>query len=85
MTKDMAFLKAITNLLGSSDEKALSKLDPLVVQINTLESVYESKSDEELKSVSTALKTEYESGKSLDELLPDAFAAVREAAKRTLG
>tara|TARA_B100000686_G_scaffold22652_1_gene20742 strand:- start:28965 stop:31616 length:2652 start_codon:yes stop_codon:yes gene_type:complete len=85
MTKSMAFLKAITNLLGNSDEKALSKLDPLVEQINTLESRYTSKSDEELKSVSAVLKTEYESGKSLDDLLPDAFAAVREAAKRTLG
>ena len=81
----MAFLKAITNLLGNSDEKALSKLDPLVEQINTLESRYTSKSDEELKSVSAVLKTEYESGKSLDDLLPDAFAAVWEAAKRTLG
>ena len=81
----MAFLKAITNLLGNSDEKALSKLDPLVEQINTLESRYTSKSDAELKSVSAVLKTEYESGKSLDDLLPDAFAAVREAAKRTLG
>ena len=81
----MAFLKAITNLLGNSDEKALSKLDPLVEQINTLESRYTSKSDEELKSFSAVLKTEYESGKSLDDLLPDAFAAVREAAKRTLG
>ncbi len=81
----MAFLKAITNLLGNSDEKALSKLDPLVEQINTLESRYTSKSEEELKSVSAVLKTEYESGKSLDDLLPDAFAAVREAAKRTLG
>ena len=44
----MAFLKAITNLIGNSDEKALSKLDPLVEQINALESVYESKSNEEL-------------------------------------
>ena len=85
MTKSMAFLKAITNLLGNSDEKALSKLDPLVEQINTLESRYTSKSDAELKSVSAVLRTEYESGKSLDDLLPDAFAAVREAAKRTLG
>ena len=81
----MAFLKAITNLLGNSDEKALSKFDPLVDQINSLESLYEAKSDEELKAVSTILKTEYGKGRSLDELLPDAFAAVREAAKRTLG
>ena len=81
----MAFLKAITNLIGNSDEKALSKLDPLVEQINALERVYESKSNEELRSVADVLKSEYESGKSLDELLPDAFAAVRESAKRTLG
>jgi len=81
----MAFLKAITNLIGNSDEKALSKLDPLVEQINALERVYESKSNEELRSVAYVLKSEYESGKSLDDLLPDAFAAVRESAKRTLG
>ncbi|MED5450611.1 MAG: preprotein translocase subunit SecA [Chloroflexota bacterium] len=81
----MAFLKAITNLIGNSDEKALSKLDPLVEQINALERGYESKSNEELRSVADVLKSEYESGKSLDELLPDAFAAVRESAKRTLG
>ena len=81
----MAFLKAITNLIGNSDEKALSKLDPLVEQINALERVYESKSNEELRSVADVLKSEYESGKSLDDLLPDAFAAVRESAKRTLG
>ena len=50
-----------------------------------MESVYESKSNEELISVADVLKSKYESGKSLDELLPDAFAAVRESAKRTLG
>lgn len=80
----MAFLKAITNILGSSDEKALDKLRPLVDQINALEAVYEAKSPEELKDVSNTLRNDFNEGRSLDDLLPDAFAAVREAAKRTL-
>ena len=80
----MAFLKAITNILGSSDEKALDKLSSLVDQINALEAVYEAKSSEELKDVSNTLRNDFNEGSSLDYLLPDAFAAVREAAKRTL-
>ena len=80
----MAFLKAITNILGSSDEKALDKLRPLVDQINALEAVYEAKSPEELKDVSNTLRNDFNEGRLLDDLLPDAFAAVREAAKRTL-
>ena len=80
----MAFLKAITNILGSSDEKALDKLRPLVDQINALEAVYEAKSAGELKDVSNTLRNDFNEGRSLDDLLPDAFAAAREAAKRTL-
>ena len=80
----MAFLKAITKILGSSDEKALDKLNPLVEQINALEAVYEAKTSEELKDVSNTLGGAFNEGKSLDDLLPDAFAAVREAAKRAL-
>lgn len=80
----MAFLKAITNILGSSDEKALDKLRPLVDQINALEAVYEAKSPEELRDVSNTLRNDFNEGRLLDDLLPDAFAAVREAAKRTL-
>ncbi|SVB43014.1 uncharacterized protein METZ01_LOCUS195868, partial [marine metagenome] len=80
----MAFLKAITNILGSSDEKALDKLRPLVEQINALEALYEAKTPEELKDVSNTLRGAFGEGKSLDDLLPDAFAAVREAAKRAL-
>jgi len=80
----MAFLKAITNILGSSDEKALDKLRPLVEQINALEALYEAKTPEELKDVSNTLRGAFGGGKSLDDLLPDAFAAVREAAKRAL-
>ena len=80
----MAFLKVITKILGSSDGKALDKLRPLVDQINALEAVYEAKSPGELKDVSNILRDDFEEGRSLDDLLPDAFAAVREAAKRTL-
>ncbi len=80
----MAFLKAITNILGSSDGKALDKLRPLVDQINALEVVYEAKSVWELKDVSNTLRNNFNEGMSLDDLLPDAFAAAREAAKRTL-
>ena len=65
-------------------EKTIKKLRGTVKEINDLESVYEVMSDEELVSQTDILKGRYKNGESLDRLLPDAFAVVREAAKRVL-
>ena len=81
----MGFLDKITNLLGNSDEKAVLKIQPLVDEINSLEDHMESLTDLELAAKTIEFKGRILDGEHLDSLLPEAFAVVREAAKRTLG
>ncbi len=71
--------------LIDSNEKELKRLQPIVNQINELEAEFERLSDGELRAKTDEFKARYKAGSSLDELLPEAFAAVREAAKRTIG
>jgi len=71
--------------LVDSNEQELKRLQPAVNQINELEPEFERLSDAELRARTDQFKSRLEAGSSLDELLPEAFAAVREAAKRTLG
>jgi len=68
-----------------SNEKVLKRLQPVVDRINELEPDFERLSDDELRAKTDEFKARYKAGSSLDELLPEAFAAVREAAKRTIG
>jgi len=71
--------------LVDSNEKQLKKLHPLVERINPLEPQFEKLSAEELKAKTAEFKGRLAQGETLDALLPEAFAAVREAAKRTIG
>ena len=71
--------------LVDSNEKELKRLQPIVNQINELETEFERLSDAELRAKTDEFKARLKDGSSLDELLPEAFAAVREAAKRTIG
>ena len=74
--------------LGSlidSNEKELKRLEPLVAQINSLEPDFEKLSDAELGAKTDEFKSRLKAGETLDELLPEAYAAVREAARRTIG
>ena len=71
--------------LVDSNEKELKRLQPIVNQINELEAEFERLSDAELRAKTDEFKARLKDGSSLDELLPEAFAAVREAAKRTIG
>ncbi len=71
--------------LIDSNEKELKHLQPIVSKINELEPEFEQLSDDELRAKTGELKARLKAGTSLDELLPEAFAAVREAAKRTIG
>lgn len=75
-------LSFIRNLFGSSNERALKRFYKLVPIINSKESKFEKYTDEQLRSCTTYFKEELNSGKSLDDILPDAFAVVREASKR---
>ncbi len=71
--------------LVDSNEKELKRLQPIVDQINSLEPEFEQLSDSELRAKTDEFKARLEAGSSLDELLPEAFAAVREASRRTIG
>ena len=70
--------------LVDSNEKELKRLQPLVDTINQLEPEFAKLSDSELGAKTGEFKTRLANGSSLDELLPEAYAAVREAAKRTI-
>ena len=74
----------ILNKFLDSNEKQVNKLQPLVDEINALEKKYEKLSDDQLKSKTAEFKQRFEKGETLDDLLSEAFAAVREAGKRTL-
>ena len=71
--------------LVDSNEKELKRLQPTVNRINELEPEFERLSDDKLRAKTEEFKARLNTGSSLDELLPEAFAAVREAAKRTIG
>jgi preprotein translocase subunit SecA len=77
-------LNFFTKVFGSSNDRQLKKLDPLVHQINDLEPLMQQLSDEDMAKQTTAFKERYSKGESLDALLPEAFALVREASVRTL-
>ncbi|MBE9477993.1 MAG: hypothetical protein IMY81_01975, partial [Chloroflexi bacterium] len=68
-----------------SNEKQLKQLQPIVDRINELEPSFEELSDAELRAKTEEFKARLKDGASLDELLPEAFAAVRQAAWRTIG
>ncbi len=72
-------------VFGSYSDRELKRMDTLVKQIETLEGEYSGLSDEALKGKTAAFKERYQQGESLDDLLPEAFATVREAAWRVLG
>ncbi|MAF13953.1 MAG: preprotein translocase subunit SecA [Parcubacteria group bacterium] len=74
----------LDKLFGDPNERFLKKIRPVVDQINKLEEKFESFSDEELKQQTAKFREELKKDKSLDDILPEAFAAVREASKRTL-
>jgi len=77
-------LSLLTKVFGSKNERELKKLQPVVDRINALEPAMQAMSDEELRSQTGRFKERVERGEPLDELLPEAFAAVREASVRTL-
>ncbi len=72
-------------VFGTANDRKIKATRPLVAKINALEPEIEKLSDEGLKEKTADLKQRAQSGTSLDDLLPEAFAACREAARRTLG
>jgi len=76
------FLK---KLFGDTSQKEIRKIMPLVEKIESLEAEYKALSDEQLQAKTPWLKSRLEQGETLDDILPEAFAAIREADRRVLG
>ena len=74
-----------TKLFGTHSDKEIKRIRPVVDRILSLEEKYAAMTDAELKAMTPALKARLTDGETLDDILPDAFAAVREAAWRVLG
>ncbi len=75
----------LEKLLRAGEGRILRRLQQVVKAVNALEEDYAQLTDEELRGETAELRARHEAGESLDKLMPEAFAAVREAAKRTLG
>jgi preprotein translocase subunit SecA len=81
----LGFNALARKFFGSSNDRYVKSLQPLVARINGLEKNIAALSDEELQAQTPMLRAKLEAGSSLDDILPEAFATVREAAKRVLG
>jgi len=77
-------LKWLGSLIDSN-EKELKRLEPIVGQINSPEPDFQKLSDAELRAKTNEFKARLKNGETLDDILPEAFAAVREASRRTIG
>ena len=77
--------KLLTKVIGSRNDRTLRRLRKIVKEINNYEPAFEALSDEELKAKTAEFRQRLDQGETLDQLLPEAFATVREASKRVYG
>ncbi|MCC8017419.1 MAG: preprotein translocase subunit SecA [Lachnospiraceae bacterium] len=78
-------MSMIEKIFGTHSARELKRIEPIVDKIEALRPQMVEKSDEELRALTPAFKERLANGETLDDLLPEAFAAVREAARRVLG
>ncbi|NQU97407.1 MAG: preprotein translocase subunit SecA, partial [Chloroflexi bacterium] len=78
-------MKLAGRLFGDPNQRVIDSLQPVVDEINVLEPEFQALSDEALKAKTVEFRGRLSAGESLDDVLPEAFAAVREAAVRNLG
>ena len=78
------FGKVIKGIFGSKNERELKRMAPIVEEINGLEPEFQKLSNDEQRAKTDEFKERLNNGESLDEMLPETFAAVREASVRTL-
>ncbi|MCK4869649.1 MAG: preprotein translocase subunit SecA [Gammaproteobacteria bacterium] len=79
------FTKIVTKVVGTNNERTLKRLHKIAREINLLEPKMQALSDDELRAKTDKFRERYKKGETLDQLLPEAFAVVREASVRTLG
>ncbi|SHO56709.1 preprotein translocase subunit SecA [Vibrio quintilis] len=77
--------KLLTKVIGSRNDRTLRRLRKIVKQINNYEPAFEALSDDELKAKTVEFRERLSQGETLEQLLPEAFATVREASKRVFG
>ena len=75
----------LRKIFGTKNDRELKRMGKIVVAVNALEPKYQALSDDDLRATTEALRARLASGSALNDLLPDAFAAVREAAVRSKG
>ncbi len=85
MVQNTMIEKALTLIFGSKHERDIKRINPLVERINALEDTMRQKKPEDFRALTLSFKERISKGETLDDILPEAFAAVREAAWRTLG
>ncbi len=78
-------MSILSKIFGDPNEKYIKKLEPLVAEIRSKENKFKKLTDKELKTLAGKWKKQIAGGKTLDDLLPDVFAATREAARRKMG
>ncbi|HFL3547472.1 TPA: preprotein translocase subunit SecA, partial [Clostridioides difficile] len=78
-------MSVIDSILDKADEQEIKKLNVIVDKIDALEDSMKNLSDEELKDMTAIFKNRLKKGETLDDILPEAFAVVREVSKRKLG
>ena len=78
-------MSILTKIFGDPNAKYIKKLEPLVAEIRKLGAKYEKMNDEKMRELAAGWKEKVTKGKTLDEILPEVFAATREAAKRQMG
>ena len=83
--RKVTYMGFMTKLFGTHSDHELKRIYPIADRIEALEPQMQSLTDEQLKAKTQEFKDRYQAGESLDDLLPEAFAAVREAAWRVLG
>ena len=81
----LSFGALASKVFGSSNDRKLKKYPPLVAAINELEPEVAALSDDELRARTEAFRARVKDGTPIEDLIPEAFATVREAAKRTIG
>ena len=79
------FGKIASKIFGSSNEKAIKSVLPIVTKINDHENEVKKLTNQQLKDKTIEFKNRLKNGETLDQLLPEAFAVVREASVRTIG
>ncbi len=78
-------MSVYTKIFGDPNDKSIKKLRPIAESVNSLEAAFEKLSNEQIQAKTSEFKVRLEKGDTLDDILPEAFATVREAGKRLMG